>query len=133
MRQAAVMLIIKEGLILGVSRRLDPNKFGLPGGKLEDNEFPIDAAIRETFEETGVKVSSASFLYERIEPPGSPDGYAFQTYCYYADSWSGEASKLEESEVKWVTENELASGAFPEHNINTIAVFKTLYPNVYIK
>jgi hypothetical protein len=35
MRNAAVMFVIKNGLILGVSRGLGDPKFGLPGGKCE--------------------------------------------------------------------------------------------------
>mgnify|MGYP000524684843 CR=1 FL=1 len=33
-------------------------KYEFPGGKLEDNETPIDGAVREFYEETNLKVNS---------------------------------------------------------------------------
>ena len=50
---AQVVLINKEGLILGVSRKTNHCDFGLPGGKMdpEDGGNPIVTAIRETREE----------------------------------------------------------------------------------
>jgi 8-oxo-dGTP diphosphatase len=135
MKTAAVMLIVKDGLILGVSRRYDKTKFGLPGGKVEDGEMPSYAAIRETKEETNVDVWSCSDLYRREEPPDRPDGQAFYTYCYYANAWSGEPTNSEEGEVKWLTAADLTStmGAFPEYNRKTIDAFKEKYPHIKLQ
>lgn len=41
----------------GVHKRLDPNKLNGVGGRIEPGENYLDAAIRETEEETGYKVS----------------------------------------------------------------------------
>lgn len=134
MHEAAVMLVINsDGLILGVSRKNDPTKFGLCGGKIEEGETAIQAAIRETFEETGIYVDAVTYLYERIEPAELPNGLEFKTYCFYANTWKGEPYKSEEGDVKWITENDLANGAFPEYNMNTLAAFRILYPNVHIQ
>lgn len=43
-----------------------------PGGKLEPNETPFEAAERELFEETGL---SGTFPEMRNEPHGTPLGY----------------------------------------------------------
>jgi len=55
------------------------------GGKIEDNETHLEAAIRETYEETGIKLSSDRLLYladlkwyfEESEEDGA--------YCYLAN------------------------------------------------
>jgi ADP-ribose pyrophosphatase YjhB (NUDIX family) len=135
MRQAAVMLIVKDGLILAVSRRHDSTKFGLPGGKQEPNETLSEAAIRETFEETGVKVYTCSRLYVREEPASHPGGEPFYTTAFYAMDWDGDPVASEEGVVKWITASDLtnSSGAFSEYNRATLDAMKKLLPSVYIK
>lgn len=140
MNQAGVMLIVKDGLILSISRRDNNTIFGLPGGKFNseppDNDKDTkDTAIRETREETSVIVKDCSFIYERVEPRHAPHGIDHYTRCYYATSWEGEPSNSEEGEVAWLTVEELTStkAAFPVYNRNTIDVFKTLFPDVYLK
>ncbi len=132
MRNAAVMLIIKDGLILGVSRRYDKTKWGLPGGKQEPDETPKEAACRECFEETGVKVSDCIFLYYRDEPRDRPEGEDFHAYCYFATEWSGTPQSFEEGEVAWLTEADLTGdrGAFPDYNRETIKVYRTKFPTI---
>lgn len=135
-REASVMLIVnKDGLILGVSRRDDPSKFGLPGGKLELHETPMEAGIRETVEETGIKVNSCVEIYKRVEPAGSPNGFPFYTYCFYATNWEGEPSDSEEGVVKWLKSEDLtgATGAFAAYNLNTLEKFREMFPEVTIK
>lgn len=140
MNQAGVMLIVKDGLILSISRRDNKTIFGLPGGKFNsespDNDKDTkDTAIRETREETSVIVKDCSFIYERVEPRHAPHGIDHYTRCYYATAWEGEPSNSEEGEVAWLTVEELTStkAAFPVYNRNTIDVFKTLFPDVYLK
>ena len=128
MRNAAVMLIIKDGLILSVSRRYDKTKFGLAGGKVEPDETPRAAAIREAYEETGVRVSDCIFLYYRDAPRDRPEGEDFHAYCYLATEWTGTPQSSEEGEVAWLTEAELTGdkGAFPDYNRDTINAYKNL-------
>lgn len=135
MKQAGVMLIIKEGLILGISRRHDKTKFGLPGGKVEENETPAQAAIRETHEETGIEVFDCVEIYKRVELGDGPDGVDFYSYCFYASDWEGEPKNSEEGDVQWLTAEEVTStkAAFGDYNRKTLAIFKTMFPNVYLK
>lgn len=140
MKQAGVMLIIKDGLILSISRRYDKTIFGLPGGKFNpeppDNDKDTkDTAIRETEEETSVKVNEATFIYERVELGGGPNPVDYYSRCYYATSWEGTPQNSEEGEVKWLTAKELTStmAAFGDYNRKTLDVFKTMFPNVYLK
>jgi ADP-ribose pyrophosphatase YjhB (NUDIX family) len=138
MRDAGVMLIIKDGLILGISHRDDKTIFGLPGGKFDEaagDQTPMDAAIRETREETSVDVKKCIQLYKRVEPARNPGGEAFECYCYYAQEWEGAPQNSEEGEVAWLTYEELATtkAAFPSYNIQTLKVFRQLFPEVQLK
>ncbi len=55
---AAAVLIEKEGKILLVQRKFNPfaSDWSLPSGFIEYNETPEECALRETKEETGLKI-----------------------------------------------------------------------------
>ena len=130
MRQAGVALIIKDGLILAISRRDNKSLFGLPGGKFDKDtdRDTKDTAIRETFEETSVVIKDCKQIFEANDDE-------FVARCYYVLDWEGEPSTNEEGEVGWLTANELITtkAAFPEYNTHTLKAFKLLYPNIEIK
>lgn len=132
MKQAGVALIIKDGLILAISRRNNKSLFGLPGGKFDEgvDKDTKDTAIRETLEETSVLIKDCELIFERLEPDG------FQARCYYVLDWEGTPSNNEEGEVKWLTAIELTSptmGAFADYNTATLKVFKERYPDIKIE
>jgi 8-oxo-dGTP diphosphatase len=52
---ASAVVINDQGEIL-LHRRSDNGKWSLPGGSVDPGEQPADAAVREVFEETGIKV-----------------------------------------------------------------------------
>lgn len=56
-KAACVLVLSNDSKILAVSRKNDSTAFGIPGGKLDEGESPIAAAIRETLEETGYTVN----------------------------------------------------------------------------
>ncbi len=137
MKQAGVALIIRNGLILAISRRHDKTIFGLPGGKFDPeagDKNTKDTAIRETKEETNVNIKDCCFIYERVELGDGPDGVDYYSRCYYATDWDGEPQNSEEGEVKWLTAAEVvASKAFGDYNRKTLDIFKKMFPNLYIK
>ena len=136
MREASAMVIVQGGLFLGVSRRDNPTKFGFPAGKVEPNETIKEAAIRETFEETGIIVHECQEIYAREEPPSHPGGEPFLAHAFYAIAWEGIPRQSEEGVVKWVLYEDLVSkvtGAFPKYNWDTINALVLLYPNIYFK
>lgn len=49
-------------LLLRQNNKSQGNTWGIPGGKLEKDETPIETAIRETFEETAFKISTFTYL-----------------------------------------------------------------------
>jgi 8-oxo-dGTP pyrophosphatase MutT (NUDIX family) len=54
----SVVLLFDEDDNILVAKRIKNRKYGVPGGKLEFGESPLQAAIRELWEETRIKVPS---------------------------------------------------------------------------
>jgi len=106
---AQVVLINPEGLVLGVSRKNDHNDFGLAGGKMEESDNTSeDAAIRETLEETGLRISNL-----RLVLAIHKDGY--MSYTYLAD-YEGEINHNEPHVVRWLPMERLVMGSFGKYN-----------------
>jgi hypothetical protein len=107
---AQVVILNKDGLVLGVSRKTDHNDFGLPGGKMEDidNNDPMTTAIRETKEETGLDVSNLRLIFA-IHKSGNMGN------TYLAD-YDGEINHDEPHVVKWVPFQLLINGSFGRYN-----------------
>lgn len=109
---AATILLRKGDLFLAVSRKDNPEAFGLPGGKVDPGETPMQAAIRELKEETGMDCHNVQFLYEGACPGGTQD---YWVTCFTADS-SSQICTQEAGVVKWVTKATLLSGPFGAFN-----------------
>jgi len=110
---AATALIYKDnvmtGDVLGVSRKNDPNDFGLPGGKVDAGETLYDAMVREVKEETGLDIIKARPLFFR------EDG-EFVAVVYLVESYEGEIFTKEAGVVKWVSFEDLKHGTFGSYN-----------------
>ena len=107
---AQVVLINEEGLILGVSRKDNHKDFGLPGGKMEDEDmFNIQTtAIRETKEETGLDISMLEMIFATHK-------HGYMSYTYLA-KYAGEINHNEPHVVKWVPMQVLINGSFGKYN-----------------
>jgi 8-oxo-dGTP diphosphatase len=66
----AAAVVIERGRVLLVRRRVAEGSLSwqFPAGKIEEGEYPATAAIRETLEETGLRVGYVSTLGEREHP-----------------------------------------------------------------
>lgn len=94
---AVAVLINEDGQVLSIARKDDRTRFGLPGGKREYHETAEDAAIRELWEETGVRTRSdqVRHLYRGVDA----DGWMVDAYLVY--DWQGEPEPREGQEVRW--------------------------------
>ena len=86
LKKVASMVILKNrDRYLLLKRAKEPNKGKyLPvGGKLDPYETPLNCAIRETFEETGIRIENPKFCGTLIE--SSPTDYNWICYIYLAE------------------------------------------------
>jgi 8-oxo-dGTP diphosphatase len=85
----------------------------MPGGKLEFGESFEEAAIRETQEETGIKLHSVKV----ITVQNDKNEFAhFVTIGLFSDNCSDEPKVMEPDEIvawKWFDVNKLPSPVFP--------------------
>lgn len=58
---AGIVLFNSEHQRVLLLRRQKDGLWSVPGGKVNEGEYPWDAAIRETYEETGFRISSPFF------------------------------------------------------------------------
>ncbi|WP_083963627.1 8-oxo-dGTP diphosphatase [Spirochaeta cellobiosiphila] len=101
-KEQAVLCFIRQNdqLLLMIKKRgLGKGKVNAPGGRIEANETPVNAAIRECEEEVGLtphnllKYCHLSFDFK--------DGYSLFCYVYFADSFDGELIETEEADPFW--------------------------------
>jgi len=91
---------------LMLHRNKKPNK-GLwvaPGGKVENHEAPLECAIRELREETGLVARSVTLrgLITEVSPR---EDYQWLLFVYVTDDFEGELIACDEGKLAWVDLN----------------------------
>ncbi len=102
LRGAVVVVRNDDGSILLLKRapesRFAPEKWGFPGGKIEEGETPLQAAVRETKEETSLDVLDIKDL-----------GRFDLVQAFLAGAYEGEVDiDHEHSEWAWVPDADLS-------------------------
>lgn len=108
-----------------VVRDLYYQKWEFPGGKLEANESPTDALIREFREEVGIEVASSEPLMS-IEHD-YPDRQV-RLFIEIVGNYRGTVKALEGQALRWVSINDLRELDFLQGNQPIIDALKKAYP-----
>ncbi len=118
--QAVCLLLLNQNEeILAISRRDDPNAWGLPGGKVDPGETLEIAVVRETFEETGLVLAGVQPVFTAKNDGGEKDTtYMCTTFTGRIVGQAPGAPRSEPfvGDVKWVKPSVLEHSVFGRYN-----------------
>lgn len=113
-----VSLLVRrnDGKILAISRKDDPNDFGLPGGKVDPGETVEEAIKREVLEETGLEIHYVTPIFTRISKGKKVRDGKTTTYLnitFVALSYLNHPKQQEkEGRLAWIPSKLLCCGSF---------------------
>ena len=115
MIRCACLVVANSSAEILLVRVRDNQKWYLPGGKIEADEAPVEALIRELSEELGLvlNVNELSYLITLIGPAYGVDD-SVELVCFIAQAIATLQPQAEISEVKfinWQTQRELIAPA----------------------
>ena len=100
--QRAHVFVVRDELILVLQQSGGNRWWEFPGGDLEPGEDPNDAAVREVFEESGLRIASPVLL--RTWTYHGRHGEQIASYAYAADAPIGDVRLSgEHSAFKWMS------------------------------
>lgn len=105
------LFIEKENKILFLqnneSKKFNPLLWGIPAGKIEQNENKEDALLREIFEETGIKLDKEKIKYDSTVYIKYPThDYTYHMYKTNLDQKETILLSKEHLQYKWLTPTE---------------------------
>lgn len=111
---AAVAFIVDANRVLLVKRAGDPEKgkWSLPGGFVDGGEDPREAAVREAYEETGLRIKVTRLLEVFYHPSPSSSATPI-VIAFEAEQMGGELVAADDAEdVAWFRADRLPELAF---------------------
>lgn len=100
-RKAVRTFLINDNKVIALKYTTENNNgfYDIPGGKIEDNETSVDAAIREFKEETTMDIRNPKYAGNLIvEYPNR----VFDFDIYITNDFSGIPSKTNDNTCEWI-------------------------------
>jgi len=126
---ASTICVDTEGQLLFAKRKIEPHKglYDIPGGFLKYNEDAYEGAIREIFEESGVRIRKLQLLPEIGHNEYLP-GISTCDLTFITTEWEGEFTPHDDVEAfVWKSVDFIASSQFawpyPPGLINRVKAF----------
>lgn len=91
-----------------------------PGGKIDENETSLAAAIRECKEETGIKMQDPIYYL------GDYFDGTYLCSVYYTEEYSGQIENSAEGEAGWFHKRAFLTGAYPEFSKKKFEMLENL-------
>lgn len=117
-KKVATICVLRNGdHFLLLKRAKEPNKglYTPLGGKLDPFETPLNAAIRETWEESGIKVNNMEF--RGILTETSPVDYNWISYVYLAEIEKQTTVESDEGSLEWMHVDDLLKIPTPKTDL----------------
>ncbi len=96
----AAVALVRDGCVLTVRKR-GTQRFMLVGGKLEPGESAREAALRETYEEVGLRIEDATLLGEFHSEAANEPGHTLHSTVFLVDADGEPVASAEIAEVRW--------------------------------
>ncbi len=125
---AAVALVDRDGRVLIARRPEGKPMAGLwefPGGKVDANETPETALIRELDEELGIQVPARCLAPLTFASHGY-EAFHLLMPLYVCRNWDGAITAREGQELKWVRPMRLADYDMPPADKPLVAMVRDL-------
>lgn len=118
-----LVMVENEDREILVENRLDPGWPGIcfPGGHVEPGEAFTTAAVRETFEETGLTIEDPRLVGVKQFQTKHDERYV--VFFYKASKFSGKLTSSDEGEVFWLRREELTKYPMVTDFLEMLKVF----------
>ena len=104
-RKAVRTFLIKDNRVICIKYKIgNVGSVDIPGGKIERDETPYQAAVREFKEETGINISALEKMGKIIVE--YPDRI-FDMEVFIANKYNGVPKEFEENESFWIPIHDL--------------------------
>ena len=119
----AAVAFVRDGRVLTVRKR-GTDRFMLVGGKLEPGEGARECAVRETYEEIGVRVDEAVLMGEFTGDAANEPDHSLHSTVFRANLTSEPVAAAEIEEVRWVGIDEDGDDLAPMLRENVLPVLR---------
>jgi len=118
-----LVMVENEQRQLLVENRIDPDWPGIcfPGGHVEAAEAFTDAAVRETYEETGLTIENPRLCGVKQFQTDKDERYV--VFFYKATKYHGTLQSSDEGEVLWLSREELNRYTLATDFLDMLKVF----------